>query len=160
MNLRVGIVTNEYPSEKTPDRGIFIKDLVDHLCGVGVDVTVIDYRRNFVAMSIESLIRSAQLDLLDAQFLAPAGVITALTPRLVPFVVTVHRWDILQFPYQSPLARIASVAALDLAAGIVVVGRTILNEVRKFVSSDANIALLPKCGGNEQIQAGFGGRSS
>jgi teichuronic acid biosynthesis glycosyltransferase TuaC len=143
MNLRVGIVTNLYPGRTGSVKGTFIRDVVEHLRSAGVDVTVINYRFNYAAMSLECLIRSARVDLLDAQFVAPAGIVTALSLRLAPYVVTVHRWDILEFPYRYPLARIATLATLRGASGIIAVGRTILSEVTKFVCPTSKIQVIP-----------------
>ena len=143
MNLRIGIVTNSYPSRKAPDQNTFIRDIVEHLRSASVDVTVINHRINLAAMSLESLIRSARLDILDAQFIAPSGIVTAFTPRLAPFVVTVHRWDILEFPYKWPMARTATIATLRAASGIVAVGHTIFSEVTKFAPPNSRIVIIP-----------------
>jgi glycosyltransferase involved in cell wall biosynthesis len=94
------------------------------------------------AMSLECMIRSANVDLFDAQFVAPSGVVAMLTPRLSPFVVTVHRWDILEFPYRWPMSRILTVATLKRAKGIIAVGRPIFRELTKFVS-DSKIEIIP-----------------
>jgi glycosyltransferase involved in cell wall biosynthesis len=107
-----------------------------------VEVTVIDYRTNFVAMALESFMRSLQVDLFDAQFLAPAGVVVNFTPRFAPFVVTAHRWDILEFPYRWPLAKIITSVTLKSARGIVAVGRSIFDEVMKF-SPRCKVTVVP-----------------
>ncbi len=143
MTLRVGLLTDQYPSHSHPDRGTFVYDLARNLRSAQVDVSVINHRRNFAAMSLETLIRSARLDLLDAQFIAPAGVVAALTPRLAPLVITVHRWDIMEFPYRWPLAGAATVLALRAARGIIAVGRSILTEVMKFETHTAKIDVIP-----------------
>ncbi len=103
-------------------------------------------------MSLECLIRSARLDLIDAQFIAPAGVVVALTPRLVPFVVTVHRWDILEFPYRWPMARTATTFTLESARGIIAVGNEILSEVRRFTRRDSRIAVIPNAVDTERFR--------
>jgi len=143
MTLRVGIVTNLYPWSGGPTLGTFVKDLVVHLRLAGVDVTLVNHRINFAAMSLECSIRSPRLDILDAQFIAPAGIITAFSPHFAPYVVTVHRWDILEFPYRYPLARMATLTALRNAAGIIAVGRTILSEVSKFTSPGSRVEVIP-----------------
>jgi glycosyltransferase involved in cell wall biosynthesis len=143
MTLHVGIVTDQYPSKEHPDRGTFIKDLVDQLRAARFTVTVIDHKINFVGMSLECMIRSAQVDVIDAQFLAPAGVVAALTPRIAPLVITIHRWDILEFPYRWPLGRIATAFALRTARGIIVAGSAVMPEVVKFAPSNARIAAIP-----------------
>lgn len=143
MDLRVGIVTDQYPSSKDPDRGSFLLDLVNHLSIAGVNVTVINHRRNLLAMSLGCLINSPRLDVLDAQFIAPSGVIAALTPRAAPLVITVHRWDILEFPYRWPLARTATQVALNSAQGIITVSQPILFEVMKFVRPGSRVTRIP-----------------
>jgi glycosyltransferase involved in cell wall biosynthesis len=143
VKLRVGIVTDQYPSIRTPDRGTFVRELAGNLLSAGVEVTVVNHKTNFAAMSLECLIRSRRLDILDAQFIAPAGIVAALTPRAAPLVITVHRWDILEFPYRWPMARIATIAALRSTQGIVAVGHTIMSEVKKFVTANARAVTLP-----------------
>jgi len=143
VNLRVGIITDQYPSSRNPDRGTFVRDLVDHLRSAKVDVAVIDHAKNFAAMSLECLIRSTGLDIFDAQFIAPAGVVAALTPRAAPLVITVHRWDVLEFPYRWPMAAAATRLALRSARGIIAVGHAILSEVTRFVTSSSRIVTIP-----------------
>ena len=139
MNLRIGIVTNLWAGPTAT----FIRDVVENLRFAGVNVTVINHRLNYAAMSMECLTRSALVDLFDAQFIAPAGIVTAFSPRLAPYVVTVHRWDILEFPYRYPIAKFATSATLRGASGIIVVGRTILSEVMKFASPTTNVKVIP-----------------
>ncbi|MGO9645085.1 MAG: glycosyltransferase [Candidatus Bathyarchaeia archaeon] len=143
MNLRVGIVTNLYPWSGGPTLGTFVRDLVVHLRLAGAEVALINHRINFAAMSLECSIRSARLDILDAQFIAPAAIVTAFSPRFSPYVVTVHRWDILEFPYRYPLARLATLAALGNAAGVIAVGQTILSEVLKFTPPRSRVEVIP-----------------
>lgn len=143
MALRVGIMTDQYPSTEHPDRGTFIKDLVDQLRFAKVAVTVIDHKMNLLAMSIECMIRSARVDLVDAQFLAPAGVIASITPRAAPLVITIHRWDILEFPRRWPLARMATSYALRAARGIIVAGSAVMPEVMKYAPPNARIRAIP-----------------
>ncbi len=155
MDLHVGVMTDQYPSKQYPDRGTFIKDLVDNLRWHGVKVDVIATRRNFVKMSVECLLRSVQVDLIDAQFIAPSGVIAALTPRAAPFVVTVHRWDILEFPYRWPMAKAATLMALNSARGVIAVGRTVLNEAARLLRSSSKIILLPNAVDTERFRPGL-----
>lgn len=152
LDLKVGIVTDVYPSERSPELGTFIKDLVEHLRSGGVSVRVIKHERNFAAMSLECLMNSARVDVLDAQFVAPAGVVTGLTPRFCPYVVTVHRWDIFEFPYRSPLARIATLTTLRQARGIIAVGSAVRSEVLKFVSSNSVLATIPNAVDNRRFR--------
>ena len=140
--MHIGIVTDQFPSNKAPDRGTFVLDLVNQLRSAKVDVTVISHRTNFAAMALESFIRSARVDLFDAQFIAPAGVVVTFTPRFAPFVVTVHRWDILEFPYRWPMARVATSIALRSARGVIAVGRSISEDVMKF-SPRSKVAIIP-----------------
>jgi len=143
MDLRVGIVTDQYPSSKDPDRGSFVLDLENHLRIAGVKVTVINHRCNFPAMSLRCLFNSPRLDILDAQFVAPSGVVAALTPRAAPLVITVHRWDILEFPYRWPLSRAVTHFTLNSARGIIAVSQPILFEVMKFVRPGSRITKIP-----------------
>ena len=106
-------------------------------------MALINHRINFAAMSLECFIRSARLDILDAQFIAPSAIVTAFSPRFTPYVATVHRWDILEFPYRYPLARIATLAALANAAGVIAVGQTILSEVLKFTPPRSRVEVIP-----------------
>lgn len=152
LDLKVGIVTNVYPSERSRNLGTFIEDLVKQLRSGGVSVRVIKHERNFAAMSLECLINSTRVDVLDAQFVAPAGVVTALTPRFCPYVVTVHRWDIFQFPHTSRLARIATLTTLRQARGIIAVGSTVRSEILRFVPSNSVLTTIPNAVDNRRFR--------
>jgi glycosyltransferase involved in cell wall biosynthesis len=106
-------------------------------------------------MSIECLLRSLQADIIDAQFVAPSGVIAAVTPRAAPFVVTVHRWDILEFPQRWPMARTATLMALNSARGIIAVGRTILSEAMKLLKPSSRTLLLPNAVDTQRFRPGL-----
>lgn len=155
MNLRIGILTDQFPSRGNPDRGTFIQDLVKHLRSAGIAVVVISHEKNFAAMSLECFMKSAQVDLLDAQFVAPAGVVAALTPRFSPFVITVHRWDIFEFPHKWPMARIATLVALGRASGIIAVGRAVKSELMKFVPPKSIVAVIPNAVDTERFRPGL-----
>jgi phosphatidylinositol alpha-1,6-mannosyltransferase len=120
-----------------------------------VKVDVIASRRNYARMSIECLLKSVQMDLIDAQFVAPSGVIAALTPRAAPFVVTVHRWDILEFPHRWPMARAATLMALNSARGIIAVGRTIMDEAMKLLKPSSRTLLLPNAVDTQRFRPGL-----
>jgi len=135
VDLSVAVMTDQYPTNTRPDRGTFVQDLINHLRSARINAVVINYERNFAAMSLECLLRSLCVDIVDAQFIAPAGVIAALTPRFSPFVITVHRWDIIDFPYRWPMARVATLFALQRSQGIIAVGHAIGAEVTRFVPS-------------------------
>jgi glycosyltransferase involved in cell wall biosynthesis len=142
LDLRIGIVADYYPSKKAPNHNPFIRDVVEQLRSAGVTVTLIKHLINLPAMSLEILMRSRQLDLLDAQFIAPAGIVTAFSPRFAPFVVTVHRWDIIEFPHRWPFGK-ATTATLSAASGIITVSHAIRSEVAKFAPADTPIAIIP-----------------
>lgn len=155
LDLKIGIVTNVYPSERSRDLGTFVEDLVEHLRSSGISVRVINHERNFAAMSLKCLMDSARVDVLDAQFVAPAGVVTALTPRFCPYVVTVHRWDIFEFPYKWALARIATLTTLRRARGIIAVGSAVRSEVLKFVPTNSVLATIPNAVDSRRFRPGI-----
>jgi glycosyltransferase involved in cell wall biosynthesis len=152
LDLKVGIVTNIYPSERSRNMGTFVEDLVKQLRSGGVSVRVIKHERNFPAMSFECLINSTRVDVLDAQFVAPAGVVTALTPRFCPYVVTAHRWDIFEFPYKCRLARIATLTTLRRASGIIAVGSAVRSQILRFVPSNSVLTTIPNAVDNRRFR--------
>jgi len=154
MDLRIGVLTDQYPSKRKPNRGTFVRDLVEQLRSAGVDVTVISSERNLARMSIEYLLRSMSLDVFDAQFVAPAGVLAALTPHAAPFVVTAHRWDIMEFPHRWPMARMATVVTLNSANGIIAVSREIRSEVMKFVGAGDRVVTIPNAVNVQRFRPG------
>jgi glycosyltransferase involved in cell wall biosynthesis len=141
--LRVGIVTNLYPTLKHFEEGTFVKDLSDELEKAGCIAKVIHYRWNFPAMFLETLMRRKLFDVLDAQFIAPAGLLCSLTPAFSPLVVTVHRWDILEFPYRWRTASQWTRFALNRADAIVAVSNHVGDEVAKFANRPEKIHIIP-----------------
>ena len=141
--LTVGIVSNLYPTKDHFNEGTFVKDLTDALAKSGCDVRIIHYRRNFVAMYLEVLARRKQVEILDAQFVAPSGVLASLTPKFCPFVVTVHRWDITDFPYRWPTSGQWTKFVLHRADGVVAVSAYIAKQTAKFADNPQKIRIIP-----------------
>jgi glycosyltransferase involved in cell wall biosynthesis len=141
--IKVGIVTNLYPTRQHFEEGTFVKDLTHQLAQAGCNVEVIHYRRNFAAMFLETLVRRHQFDILDAQFLVPAGIAASLTPKISPFVTTIHRWDIVDFPYRWPSAAQWTKFVLRRADAVVAVSRYVARETARFSAEPNKIHVLP-----------------
>jgi glycosyltransferase involved in cell wall biosynthesis len=141
--LNVLVVTNLYPNRRHFEEGTFVKDLREHLSSSGCNVDVVHYRRNFPAMYWETLLRRKQFDIIDAQFIVPAGLLGSLTPKFCPLVVTVHRWDILEFPNRWPTASLWTRFTLHRADGVIVVSKYIAREAAKYIDDMEKLHVIP-----------------
>jgi len=97
--MRVVVVTNMYPSPSEPQFGIFVKDQVDDLRLLGIDVEVVffDGRQSWTryaqaARKIQRLVREERFDLVHAHYGLSGAV--ALGQRRVPVVTTFHGSDV------------------------------------------------------------------
>jgi teichuronic acid biosynthesis glycosyltransferase TuaC len=97
--MRVLVVTNMYPSETEPQFGAFVKDEVEDLRHLGIDVEVLffDGRKSWTryadaAREIRRLVRQDRFDLVHAHYGLCGAV--ALGQRCVPVVTTFHGSDV------------------------------------------------------------------
>jgi glycosyltransferase involved in cell wall biosynthesis len=96
--MHVVMLTNMYPTPERPGYGIFVRDQVEDLQELGVDVTVrfIDgsvHRRNYfsAAAGMQRLVSQRGIDLVHAHYGLTGAV--ALTQHRVPVVTTFHGSD-------------------------------------------------------------------
>jgi glycosyltransferase involved in cell wall biosynthesis len=96
--VKVLVLTNMYPSEAEPWAGCFVKDQVEDLQALGVDVRVVafDGRSDSTAYprvvrTLRRALREDSADLIHAHYGLTGAV--ALTQRRAPVVVTFHGSD-------------------------------------------------------------------
>ncbi|MGZ6562296.1 MAG: glycosyltransferase [Solirubrobacteraceae bacterium] len=135
--MRVLIVTNMYPTSAEPWFGCFVKEQVDDLHELGVELELIHFdgrsdRRAYLRASreVHSRLRRGHIDLVHAHY-GLTGAATALVFPSVPLVTTFHGSD-----YAGPTwQRLVSTAAALRSTSIVVspAGRTRLHTERATV---------------------------
>jgi glycosyltransferase involved in cell wall biosynthesis len=140
-HLRVGIVTDYYPTLQHFDEGTFVKDLSDALVRSGCNVNVIHHRRNYVALFLETLAKRNHFDILDAQFIAPSGILASLMPKRSPLVISVHGGK-KNFPNWST-AHQWTHFALNRADAIVVASRFLAAEAERLTNDRKKIHVIP-----------------
>jgi glycosyl transferase family 4 len=104
--LRVLVLTNMYPTHSEPDFGCFVKDQVDDLRRLGVDVSVLafdgrsDKRRYLAAAArLRQTLRRNRYDIVHAHY-GLSGAVASLQ-RAAPVVTTFHGSDAwVQKPWQ------------------------------------------------------------
>ena len=96
--MRILMATNMYPTEDAPWRGCFVRDQVEDLRELGLDVEVlhVDGRRSSSAyahgaLRLRGRVASARFDVVHAHYGLTGAV--ALTQRRVPVVTTFHGGD-------------------------------------------------------------------
>lgn len=96
--MKVLCFTNIYPSAREPSAGVFVRDLVEDLCELGMDVHVLAFsgreRRRAYAeagLAFHRTIRAGSFDLVHAHY-GLTGIL-AVGQRRVPVVVTFHGSD-------------------------------------------------------------------
>jgi teichuronic acid biosynthesis glycosyltransferase TuaC len=112
--MRVLVVTNMYPSHAEPQFGCFVKEQVEDLRNLGVDVDVFffDGRQEWTnylvaARSIRRMVEGGRFDLIHAHY-GLCGV-AALTQRRIPVVTTFHGSDFSgAIPWQAQVSRIVA----------------------------------------------------
>ena len=112
--MRVLVVTNMWPSEEEPQLGPFVKDQIDDLRRLGVDIELLyfDGRQSWtsyakVAHTIRRRVARARFDLVHAHY-ALCGA-AALAQRQVPVVTTFHGSDYSgAIPWQVRVSRIVA----------------------------------------------------
>ena len=95
---RVLVLTNMYPTKSEPDFGSFVRDQVEDLRGLGVDVSVLsfdgrsDKRQYFVAARrLHGTLRRGSYDLVHAHY-GLAGAVASV-PLPTPVITTFHGSD-------------------------------------------------------------------
>jgi glycosyltransferase involved in cell wall biosynthesis len=120
--MRILVVTNMYPTSDEPWFGSFVRDQVDDLAGLGLDLEVLHFdgrsdRRAYLraASEIRRRLRVARYDLVHAHY-GLTGAVVALARPSVPVVATFHGSDYLGPGWQ----RLVSTAVTRRATSIVV----------------------------------------
>ncbi len=112
--MRVLVVTNMYPSEEEPQFGSFVKEQIEDLIGLGVEIEVLyfDGRQSWTryataAREIRRRVETDRFDLVHAHYgLCGAA---ALAQRRVPVVTTFHGSDFSgAIPWQVWVSRIVT----------------------------------------------------
>lgn len=104
--MRVLCLTNMYPSPEEPSIGSFVRDQVDDLRDLGVDVDVLAFdgrvrRSNYAraAAQLRARLRRDSFDLVHAHYGLTGAV--SLAQRRVPVVTTFHGSDVGYIPWQA-----------------------------------------------------------
>lgn len=114
------MVTNMYPSARKPWSGIFVKEQIDDLRGLGLDVEVLAFDgteqwQNYIrAMAnLHKIINRDQFELVHAHY-GLTGIV-ALSQRSVPVVTTFHGSDYNGYvPWQAPVSWVAARCATPI----------------------------------------------
>src|SRR6266566_7262889 len=120
--MHVLVVTNMYPSSAEPWFGSFVRDQVDDLAGLGVELEVLHFdgrsdRRAYLhaAREVRARLHRARYDVVHAHYGLSGAAVVLAQPR-VPVVVTFHGSD-----YGGPAwQRLVSIAVARRAAPVVV----------------------------------------
>jgi glycosyltransferase involved in cell wall biosynthesis len=96
--MRVLVVTNMLPTARRPWFGMFVRDQVEDLRRLGIDISVlfvngVERKSNYAraAVRLRQLLSTRQLDLVHAHYGLTGAV--AVTQRRVPVVTTFHGSD-------------------------------------------------------------------
>jgi len=113
--MRVLVVSNSWPDDEWPSRGLFVKEQVESLAEVGVEVDVLhfDGRRsklNYLKLlpKLKRRMNQFKPDIVHAHY-GLTGAMCALLPR-IPLIVTYHGSDVFT-PKQRVFSRFASMRA-------------------------------------------------
>jgi glycosyltransferase involved in cell wall biosynthesis len=107
--MKVVVLTNMYPSRESPSTGSFVRDQVEDLqtLGIEVDVLAFDGRTHSVnyaraAGRLRTRIRSSPVDLVHAHYGLTGAV--SLAQGSVPVVTTFHGSDVGYVRWQAPIS--------------------------------------------------------
>jgi len=108
--VRVLVVTNMLPTPERPFLGTFVRDQIEDLRGLGIDMSVlfvdgVSRSSNYLRAAVElrQRLSNAQFDLVHAHYGLAGGV--AATQRRVPVVTTFHGSDASgQIPWQKAVS--------------------------------------------------------
>jgi glycosyltransferase involved in cell wall biosynthesis len=122
--IRVLVLTNMYPTEKEPDFGCFVKDQVDDLRRLGVDLSVLAFdgrsckRRYLAALPhLREALRRDRSDIVHAHY-GLSGAIAALQ-LAAPVVTTFHGSDA-SVSWQRRLSRLVARVTQPIAVAPIV----------------------------------------
>lgn len=117
--MRVLVVTNFEPDASAPQRGRWVRDQVDELRGLGIEVDVFSFPPGSdqyipATVRLRRLLRRRRFDLVHAHYGLPGWCAWAARAR--PLIVTFHGTDV-RHPIVGPLSRRLARRA-DLAAAV------------------------------------------
>jgi glycosyltransferase involved in cell wall biosynthesis len=150
--MRILLVSQMYPGPDDPDLGVFVANLERELEARGHEIerAVVDRRTGGRRRHIE-LARDArrtarrfQPDVVYAHFLAPAGLVAALSSR-APLVVTAHGQDVRNVG-SIPGARAATKYVVGRAATIIAVSGWLRDQLELAVPAAAGKTEVVDCG--------------
>ena len=117
--MRVLVVTNMYPTEEEPFFGSFVKEQVDDVRSLGIDVDVYDFdgrRRKSAyakaAVAVARLAHTGRYDLVHAHYGLSGAV--AMVQRRLPVVTTFHGSDTGYKRWQREVSRVVARATVPI----------------------------------------------
>jgi glycosyltransferase involved in cell wall biosynthesis len=150
--MKILLVSQMYPGPNDPDLGVFVANLERELAARGHELkrAVVDRRaggrgRHF-ALARDSIrtARHFRPDVVYAHFLAPAGLIAALSSR-APLVVTAHGQDVRNVG-SIPGARAATKYVVGRATTVIAVSQWLRDQLELAVPAAAGKTEVVDCG--------------
>ncbi len=95
--MKICMIVNNYPTEEDPIKSIFLKEIVEALKSTNLDVFVYKIRglNYFRIFKFRKFVRKNQIDIFHAQFGFPTGFWTSFVRVKKPFIVTIHRFEVI-----------------------------------------------------------------
>ncbi|QAS53437.1 glycosyltransferase [Halobacillus litoralis] len=169
MGKRVLVISNMYPSNRTPTYGIFVKNQVQALRekGVQIDTAVnkdnrggkINLLRKYLLWLVKILIRlitnGRKYDVVHAHYIFPSGLPALLFKKLFKskLIVTSHGGDLDQMAKKNKLIFRMTKYILKEADHVIVVGEALKQEVTEEFGVDKNQVSLINMGVNRTVFA-------
>ncbi|MGP4060963.1 glycosyltransferase [Halobacillus sp. H74] len=169
MGKRVLVISNMYPSNRTPTYGIFVKNQVQALRekGVQIDTAVnkdnrggkINLLRKYILWLVKILIRlitnGRKYDVVHAHYIFPSGLPALLFKKLFKskLIVTSHGGDLDQMAKKNQLIFRMTKYILKEADHVIVVGEALKQEVTEEFGVDKNKVSLINMGVNRTVFA-------
>ncbi len=150
--MRILLVSQMYPGPDDPDLGVFVANLERELAARGHEIerAVVDRRtggrRRHLALARDAIrtARRFRPDVVYAHFLAPAGLVAALSSR-APLVVTAHGQDVGNIG-SIPGARAATKYVVGRAAAVIAVSGWLRDQLELAVPAAAGKTEVVDCG--------------
>jgi teichuronic acid biosynthesis glycosyltransferase TuaC len=113
--MRVLVVSNMWPDEASPTRGLFVREQYESLMALGLEVEILHFdgraqKQNYLKLipALKKRIKEFQPQLVHAHY-GLTGAMCACLPRM-PLVVTYHGSDVFT-PWQKRFSRFAALRA-------------------------------------------------
>ncbi|WP_281974564.1 glycosyltransferase [Halobacillus litoralis] len=169
MGKRVLVISNMYPSNRTPTYGIFVKNQVQALRekGIQIDTAVnkdnrggkVNLLRKYILWLVKILIRlitnGRKYDVVHAHYIFPSGLPALLFKKLFKskLIVTSHGGDLDQMAKKNQLIFRMTKYILKEADHVIVVGEALKQEVTEEFGVDKNKVSLINMGVNRTVFA-------